>query len=265
MTLPTVDVTILAYAEDGLDHNIRAWLPHAHKVVVVLGGTQIVQSMGLPPVDEGTRDAIRRVNDPHRQVVVVERAGFWRDKNEMALAASGELKADLVWQVDADEFYLDDDIERARREMGSSDWVMAGLPHLIFWTNLSRVLVTAGGDTGWFAPSRIWRRRDGEVFLHLPFSRVRRADGTEIEEQHRTTFRWGRCFHSSWCGPAKRLAFKFDFHRARGDGPKQAWFDTVWRTGVVPTKGVHPSQDGIFPSPYQGPLPPALVAAVGGS
>jgi hypothetical protein len=263
MTLPTVDVTVLAYAEDGLDHNISAWLPHARKVVVVVGGTQIVQSMGLPPVDAATLDAIRRVNDPHKQVVVITRDDYWKDKNEMILATREELKADLVWQVDADEFYLDEDIARVRHDLGLSDWVLAGLPHLIFWVDLSRVLVTSGGDTGWFAPSRIWRRRDGELFLHLPFSRIRRADGTEIEEHHRTVFRWGRCFHSSWCGPAKRLAFKFDFHRARGDGPKQAWFDTVWRTGVVPPHGVHPSQHGIFPKAYTGRLPPALVAAVG--
>lgn len=252
---PTIDVTILAYSEPGIAHNIRSWMPHAKKIIVVVGATSEASKAGAPPVDNITLAAVKSIADPNNQIVIINRSTYWEDKNEMAAAGSHAVSADLVWQVDADEYYRGDDIERARVELLDDQWSLAGMPHIMFWRDLNSVLRTRSGDD-WFSPARIWRRTEGQTFLH--FSTIQDQAGRTVSADMRH-LDWGRCYHSSWCPPESRIAFKFAFHRARGDGPPQTWISNVWENGIVPPQGVHPGQDGIFPMPYDGPIPEALL------
>jgi hypothetical protein len=261
--LPSIDVTMLAYKEPAIEHNIRSWLPHARKIVVVAGATLEARGAGFPAVDDVLVENLRIMAFHDCRIVVVDRDTYWKDKNEMAAAAAEHLGADIVWQVDADEFYFADDIERARMELADDGWVIAKMPHIIFWKDKEHVIRSRAGDD-WFVPQRIWRRADGERFLHLPFGTIQKSDGsvTTYEGNGVRTLGWGRCYHSCWCPPAERIAFKFAYHKARGDGGSERWIHDVWENGVIPPEGVHPGQTGIFPTPFSGPWPPAFVASV---
>ena len=97
-------------------YTLRALYPYAHEIIVVEGaapGAANIASADGHSLD-GTLDTLRAFKadeDPDDKLIIVTRAGFWSEKDEMSQAYAERASGDYLWQVDVDEFYQPHDIE----------------------------------------------------------------------------------------------------------------------------------------------------------
>lgn len=120
--MPKVTFAILALnALPFLEYNLRALYPFAHQIIVVEGAVRTASGLARPDGHsaDGTVETLQRFqqqDDPQGKLVVVSAAdagftdGFWPEKEEMSQAFAARATGDWLWQVDSDEFYLQDDL-----------------------------------------------------------------------------------------------------------------------------------------------------------
>lgn len=102
-------------------YNLRSLYPHAHQIIVAEGATSFARGSAREDGHsrDGTLETLRRFQreeDPLGKITVVTAEdeghpnGFWPgEKNEMSQAYARRATGDWLWQVDADEFYRDED------------------------------------------------------------------------------------------------------------------------------------------------------------
>lgn len=98
-------------------YNLRALYPFAHEIIVVEGAAPAAANVATPDGHsrDGTLDTLYRFKaeeDPEDKVQIVTRDGFWTEKDEMSQAYAERATGDYLWQIDIDEFYLPEDMER---------------------------------------------------------------------------------------------------------------------------------------------------------
>ena len=168
-TFPKITFGILVLnGEPFTRYCIRALYPHAHQIIVVEGAVEKARSIATPDghsLDQ-TRETLASVKaheDPENKIMIISRDGFWADKPAMGRAYLEYITGDYLWQVDSDEFYLDEDIEKVRQLLAENPKIDgASFRWLVFWGNEKYL------TDGW----RLRARRDG-------FNRL---------------FRWGKGF-----------------------------------------------------------------------
>ena len=119
---PKITFGILALnAQPFLAANLRALYSFAHQIIVVEGAVRSANRLATPEghSSDGTLEMLRRFcaeEDPQHKVEVVlaQDAGYtdglWPEKDEMSQAYAERATGDWLWQVDADEFYLPEDM-----------------------------------------------------------------------------------------------------------------------------------------------------------
>ena len=76
---------------------------------------------------DGTREYLDDLPESYPNVVIVQKdSGFWKGKKEMVQAAIDAIKArglnpDYLWQVDADEYWLEEELEAAEAELSEKN------------------------------------------------------------------------------------------------------------------------------------------------
>jgi hypothetical protein len=110
-------------------YSLRSIYPFASQIVVVEGACRAAASVATPNGHsrDGTLDVLRRFRDeedPDHKLVLVTAEddghpdGFWPgEKHEMSQAYARRATGDWLWQVDSDEFYLTEDMERIAQEL----------------------------------------------------------------------------------------------------------------------------------------------------
>jgi hypothetical protein len=104
-----------------LEYNLEAIYPFAHEIIVVEGAVRAAASLasGDGHSMDGTLEMLRsfqKERDPERKLRVVIAKdqgysdGFWPEKTEMSAAYAKFATGDWLWQVDSDEFYLEEDM-----------------------------------------------------------------------------------------------------------------------------------------------------------
>jgi hypothetical protein len=131
-----------------LRYNLRSLYPFAHQIIVVEGACPA--SKNVATLDghsrDGTLDELRRFileEDPMKKLLIVTAEdeghpnGFWKEKEEMSEAYARRSTGNYLWQVDADEFYLEDDI-KAMIDLLRKDRTISGATFrtLTFWGGL---------------------------------------------------------------------------------------------------------------------------------
>lgn len=112
---------IVLNAEPFVAYNLRALYPFAHQIIVVEGAAPAGRSVATPNghSSDSTLETLWRFKaneDPERklQIVTAEDVGhtdgFWVEKDEMSHAYATRATGNYLWQIDADEFYLPEDI-----------------------------------------------------------------------------------------------------------------------------------------------------------
>jgi len=120
---------------------IRALYPHAYQILVVEGAVEKARSIATPDGHslDSTREILASVKaneDPENKITIISCDGFWADKTVMSHAYTERATGDYLWQVDSDEFYLDEDIEKVRNWLADDPTIDgASFRWLVFWGN----------------------------------------------------------------------------------------------------------------------------------
>jgi hypothetical protein len=82
---------------------------HAYEIIIVEGAYEKFSHAASPggrSVD-GTIEIIDCYHDPDNKIKFVQKEGFYKDRLDMCNEFLEHVTGDVIWQVDADEFYLD--------------------------------------------------------------------------------------------------------------------------------------------------------------
>lgn len=108
---------IVLNGEPFIRYTLRALYPFAHEIIVVEGATHGAKNVATP--DGHSRDTtletlhqFKAQEDPDDKLIIVTQDGFWSEKDEMSQAYANRATGDYLWQVDVDEFYQPDDIQK---------------------------------------------------------------------------------------------------------------------------------------------------------
>ncbi len=98
-------------------YTLRALYPFAHQIIIVEGATKNSKENSSPDghSTDGTLAIIRKFineEDLQKKVVLVTKDGFWEEKDEMSMACANEITGNYLWQIDIDEFYLENDMKK---------------------------------------------------------------------------------------------------------------------------------------------------------
>ncbi len=98
-------------------YNLRALYPFAYQIIVVEGA--VPGAAEVATVDGHSRDGsleelyrFQAQEDPQQKIEIVTKDGFWSEKDEMSQAYAARVKGDFLWQVDIDEFYQPQDMQK---------------------------------------------------------------------------------------------------------------------------------------------------------
>lgn len=128
-----------------LEYNLRALYPFAHEIIVVEGACRAARAMATDEghSTDGTQEALRlfkKEHDPEDKLIIVTGEddgrpdGFWNEKDEMSQAYARRATGEWLWQVDYDEFYLEEDMRRVFEMLGSDSSISgASFPMRQFW------------------------------------------------------------------------------------------------------------------------------------
>lgn len=107
---------IVVNGEPFIKYNLETLYPHAHEILIVEGA---VEKFSHSATSDGhsidnTISIIKNFPDPEGKIKLIQRNGFWSEKDDMANAYMEVCTGDYIWQVDVDEFYKTQDIEKVR-------------------------------------------------------------------------------------------------------------------------------------------------------
>lgn len=103
---------------------LRSIYPFAHEIIVVEGGHEDARSVCTPDGHsiDGTLETLykfKKEEDPENKLIIITRNGFWpkkdelgRDRTPQSRAYAEKATGDYLWQIDIDEFYKKEDMER---------------------------------------------------------------------------------------------------------------------------------------------------------
>jgi len=230
-----------------LKANLAHLYPHAHEIIICEGSVEalrLVAGVG-PRSDDGTLELLKSFPDPDRKLRILQRD--WTDKNEMASAYAEYSTGDLVWHVDADEFYDPYSLRAVPRAFRDPELTTLAVPMYVFWMSPDFVLADADGDDRWFCYARVLRRTDGMSVSHLPIRRIihgqREEQGLRRPRDSNIT-----AWHYAWNDDA-RVRLKLQLYQQRDAGSTRAnWLAEVWDRWSPDSPpeawpdGVHPSR-----------------------
>jgi len=96
---------------------LRSIYDFAHEIIIVEGATKYAKAISTPDghsIDstlKSIEDFIRD-EDTEKKVKLITKNGFWEEKDEMSDAYASKTTGNYLWQIDIDEFYLEEDIKK---------------------------------------------------------------------------------------------------------------------------------------------------------
>jgi glycosyltransferase involved in cell wall biosynthesis len=141
--LPKVSFGIIVVnGEPFTRYCLRALYPYAHEIIVVEGGSRHAAAMCSADghSTDGTLDVLHEFKakeDPAHKLQIVTRDGFWPEKIAQSQAYAERVTGDWLWQVDIDEFYLPQQMERVLSLIAADPTITAiSLLQIAFWGDL---------------------------------------------------------------------------------------------------------------------------------
>jgi len=161
---------------------LRQVYPYAHQIIVVEGAAPSASTIATPDghSTDGTLQVLRdfqRTEDPDHKLVIVtaedegHASGFWPgEKDEQSRAYANRATGDYLWQVDIDEFYRTEDMERILKLLEQQQDITAvSFKQITFWGGFDYIV------DGWYlrAGAEIYHRlfrwgRDYRYAGHRP-------------------------------------------------------------------------------------------------
>lgn len=266
----TISFCLIAFNEAktlraSLDH----LYPHAHEIIICEGSIALLrESLDLPVrSNDGTCELLESYPDPARKLRIIQRE--WRDKDEMSAAYAERASGDLIWHVDADEFYDGYSLQAIPREFDDRALNALIVPHVVFWKTPDWVLATAAGDQRWCRVPRVLRAQVGMSVRHIPVRRVIDgvADETGMREPRDPKI---NTWHYAW-NDDSRVRTKMGIYSTRdAKTTRPGWIVNVWDRWTPDCsrsdfpEGVHPAKAlRLWPEPYRGQHPACVSGILG--
>jgi hypothetical protein len=140
---PRISVGIIVLnGEPFTRYCLRSIYPFAHQIIVVEGGSKHAAKWCTEDGHsiDGTLEVLRRFKeeeDSENKLEIVTNEGFWAEKDEQSRAYADRATGDWLWQIDIDEFYRPDAVERLLSYLQSnSDVTSMNFPVLTFWGDI---------------------------------------------------------------------------------------------------------------------------------
>ena len=104
-----------------IKYNLRSLYPFAHQIIVVEGAAPSAKHVATEDGHsiDSTLDELRlfKMNeDPNNKITIITAEdegyinGFWPEKDAMSQAYANKADGNYLWQIDSDEFYLEEDM-----------------------------------------------------------------------------------------------------------------------------------------------------------
>ncbi len=257
-----ISFCLIAFQEGKtLRANLDHLYPYAHEIIVCEGSIALLrESLGLSSrSSDGTCEMLEEYPDPERKLRVVQRD--WRDKNEMSAAYAELATGELIWHVDADEFFDDYSFQAIPREFDDPALNTLIVPHVVFWKSPAWVLATADGEERWCRVPRVLRVNRGMSVRHIPVRRVvaGAVDESGMREPRDPSI---NTWHYAWNDDA-RVRTKMTLYSTRdANTTRPGWVEQVWdRWSPANSQadfpdGVHPAKAlRLWPRYYRGTHP----------
>lgn len=142
-------------------YTLRALYPFAHEIIVVEGAAPAAANVATPDghSQDGTLETLRLFKaeeDTENKLKIVTKDGFWIEKDEMSQAYAARATGDYLWQVDVDEFYLPQDMQKIIDMLRDDPKITAvSFKTVTFWGSPDIIV------DGWYL------RRGGDIFHRL--------------------------------------------------------------------------------------------------
>lgn len=140
---------------------LRQLYPFAHEIIVVEGASKKAAAIFTPDghSTDGTLDALyqfKTEEDPENKVKIITKDGFWSEKDEQSQAYAEQATGDYLWQVDIDEFYKPEDMQRIIQMLSDDPTITAmSFKMITFWGGFDYI------TDGWYL------RRGAEIYHRL--------------------------------------------------------------------------------------------------
>jgi hypothetical protein len=163
---------IVLNGEPYIKYNLRALYPYAHQIIIVEGAA--IDASETATLDghslDNTLQIIREfkeTEDPLGKITLVTAEkegysnGFWPgEKDEQSQAYAKRVTGNYLWQIDSDEFYLEEDIQRVIRILTTRpDTTSISFNMITFWGGFKYT------TDGWFT----MRLQKNEHYFHRIF------------------------------------------------------------------------------------------------
>jgi hypothetical protein len=185
-----------------------------------------------PPTDSTSARILAAMPDPEHKIHIGPDMN-WINKEIMAQAATDGLKADILLQLDADEFWPPDTFRAAVNEVWTSDVDRLGVAQVMFFGDCDHFAMPLDGTQfWWFRPIRLMKWRPGLIARHMPPSAVD-AHGVLQGTHDKTGIRIPPVWHFAWVGRERGLRKRAYYANGRGlpmFGEKD-WKAGVWSGG----------------------------------
>jgi len=242
---PTITFFMIVFeGEDFIEKTLRCIYPHAHQILIAEGAVQLMAKVkGYHRSRDRTVEKILNFPDPKRKIIFIQKASAWEDKAEMKNMLIKLATGDILWQVDVDEMYHGEDIERVRKIFKDNpDVDIVSFQAFHFWKDTSHIIV---GDKWDRYEPRVWRRKGD---LEYRYHNYPHRDGKPYLPENFREYRIGERirYHYGYIRREQAIRDKIEFMKKRDDERYQREYEEdlkLWLSGggnIAKFRGRHP-------------------------
>ncbi|MBI1912004.1 MAG: glycosyltransferase [Deltaproteobacteria bacterium] len=163
---------IVHNGEPFIKYQIENLYPFAHEILIVEGAVEKFKHASTPEghSKDDTLEVIKNFPDPSSKIKLITREGFWPEKTEMSNAYMDACSGDYIWQIDVDEFYRKEDIQKIISILSENPEIeQVSIKTLNFWRSFQAIMQGASYAYGADEFIRIFKFRRGLRYLtHRP-------------------------------------------------------------------------------------------------
>lgn len=229
--LPKATIGIIALNEEEYIHaclkSIYNW-DCCHEIIIVEGSTDMWREANPDSVKpdgsskDRTVEIIKNFPDPQHKIKLIQ--GVWKDKKEAREQYLNRATGDFLFQIDCDEFYTYNDLEKLKNLLLSkgSTIEQLSIPHIIFWHDFDKKLT--GGRYTRVVMERFWKLIiDGKRIKHKSHTEMVTANGRVLN----ITDSGISCYHYGNIKSEDFYRNKLNFMKLRDEKVYDGRYETV--------------------------------------
>jgi len=190
--------------------------PYANQILIAEGAVSYWQEQGIKTSSDGTNELIDNYPDPDNKIKIVH--GQYKEKDEQCQAYMQYLTPDndYIWNIDSDEVFKPEDIERIIELLEKENYTSVGFKSYSFYGGFDRII---SGFEEKHEFKRIHRIYPGSYWkTHRPPTIAHQPNVKALPKKHlghdKLAYKYGiRMYHYSYVFP-DQVKQKIDYYKA---------------------------------------------------